>query len=385
MSFSYKTFVVGKVRVIIRRYITKETLKTQLAILFILLMIFFSQKLIRILSNAVDGDIPANLVMPLLLLGVSDMAELILPLSLFLGILITLGRFYSNSEMVAMYACGVKKAIIYQVVILLSIITSVFTISNIVWFGPWSDIQQKQLVEHAKLNPSLAGLLAGQFQRMPQGDSVIYIGNVKNNTIENVFIATTNRSKSQRPTIILANKGQILSDESNNQIIILDNANRYEGTSNIKDFRISNFNHYQGIIKTKELKESDYKKANDVDQISLSELRQLNTPKAQAEYFWRLTLIISAPLMAFLVIPLSAANPRQGRLARILPAILLYLIYFLLESSIKANAAKGRLDPAFWFFLVNGSYFMLAVIFNIWDSLPMRKLRYKFLPTRFAS
>ena len=89
--------------------------------------------------------------------------------------------------------------------------------------------------------------------------------------------------------------------------------------------------------------------------------------------------------MAFLVIPLSAANPRQGRLARVLPAILLYLIYFLLESSIKANAAKGRLDPAFWFFLVNGSYFMLAVIFNIWDSLPMRKLRYKFLPTRFAS
>lgn len=382
--FSIQFIVVGKTRVIIRRYITKETLKTQLVILFILLMIFFSQKLIRILSNAVEGDIPANLVMPLLLLGISDMAELILPLSLFLGILITFGRFYNDHEMIAMYACGVSKSVVYRVVFLLSIFTCLLTVINITWFGPWSDLQQEQLVENAKLNPSLAGLIAGQFQKTPQGDAVIYIGNVKNNTIENVFIASTNHSKSQRPSIILANKGKILTDEDSNQIIILDNANRYEGSANLKDFRISNFNHYQGIIKTKELQPSDNKKTNDIGQSSFSELRQINSPKAMAEYYWRLTLIISVPLMAFLVIPLSATNPRQGRLARILPALLLYLVYFLLESSIKANSAKGKLDPALWFYLVNGSYFTLAIIFNIWDSLPVKKIRYKLIPSSFA-
>lgn len=369
---------------IIRRYITKETFKSQLAILFILLMIFFSQKLIRILSNAVDGGIPTNLVMPLLLLGISDMAKLILPLSLFLGILITLGRFYIDQEMIAMYACGVSKNIIYKVVFFLSFVTCVFAIGNIVWFGPWSDLQQEQLVENAKLNPSLAGLLAGQFQKTPQGDAVIYISSAKNNTIENVFIASTNHSKSQRPNIIMANKGQIMTDANNNQIIILENANRYEGSAKLKDFRISNFNHYQGIIESKELKESDYKNANDVDQSSLSQLRQINTPKAWAEYYWRLTLIISVPLMAFLVIPLSVANARQGRLAKVLPAILLYLIYFLLESSIKANAAKGRLDPALWFYLVNGTYVFLAIIFNIWDTLPIKKIRYKLTNNRLA-
>ena len=41
---------------IIIRYLVRETLKSQLAILFILLLIFFCQKLVRILGAAVDGD-----------------------------------------------------------------------------------------------------------------------------------------------------------------------------------------------------------------------------------------------------------------------------------------------------------------------------------------
>ncbi len=90
---------------IIIRYLVRETLKSQLAILFILLLIFFCQKLVRILGAAVDGDIPANLVLSLLGLGVPEMAQLILPLSLFLGLLMTLGKLYTESEITVMQCC----------------------------------------------------------------------------------------------------------------------------------------------------------------------------------------------------------------------------------------------------------------------------------------
>ena len=59
---------------IIIRYLVRETLKSQLAILFILLLIFFCQKLVRILGAAVDGDIPTNLVLSLLGLGIPVIA-----------------------------------------------------------------------------------------------------------------------------------------------------------------------------------------------------------------------------------------------------------------------------------------------------------------------
>ena len=363
---------------IIRRYLIKETLKTQGAILFILLLIFFSQKLIRILSSAIDGSIPRDLIMPLLVLGVSNMADLILPLSLFLGVLVTFGRLYSDSEMVAMHACGVKKRLNYQVVFLLCVMTCTLTALNSLWFGPWSSVKQDQLVENAKINPSLAGLLAGQFQQTPDGNSVIYIGNVDNNKLDNVFIAQINPRNNQRPSIIIANKGKTEEDADGNQIITLEDANRYEGTAQLKDFRISNFHNYLGIIKPKELDTNVDDDKADVQQLGLLELHQNSTAKAQAELYWRLTLIISVPLMAFLVIPLSVSNPRQGRLAQILPALLLYLVYFLISSSVKANAGKGRLDPALWFYLINIGYFILALILNCWDNLFMRKLRLKY-------
>ena len=364
---------------IIRRYLISETLKTQIAILFVLFMIFFSQKLIRILSNAVEGDIPSSLVMPLLMLGISNMADLILPLSLYLGIIITFTRLYSESEMVAMYACGVKKLATYQVVIFLAIITSLFSIANSVWFGPWSSIQEKHLVEDAKVNPSLVGLLAsGQFQHTPKGDSVIYIGDAEKSKVKDVFIAQINPRNGQRPAVILADKGKIANDDQGNQVIILENANRYEGSVYLKDYRIANFKDYQAVIKTKDTTMSDDEIKRHVDQLSFSQLRSVKTPEAKAEYYWRVSLILSVPLMAFLVLPLSVANPRQGRMVQILPALLIYLVYYLIESSVKANASKGRLDPTFWFNVVNGSYLLLAILFNIWDTLPIRKLRYRF-------
>ena len=353
-------------------------MKTQGAILFILLLIFFSQKLIKILSSAIDGSIPRDLIMPLLVLGVSNMADLILPLSLFLGVLVTFGRLYSDSEMVAMHACGVKKRLNYQVVFLLCVMTCTVTALNSLWFGPWSSVKQDQLVENAKINPSLAGLLAGQFQQTPDGNSVIYIGNVDNNKLDNVFIAQINPKNNQRPSIIIANKGKTEEDADGNQIITLEDANRYEGTAQLKDFRISNFHNYWGIIKLKELDTNVDDDKADVQQLGLFELLQNPSAKTRAEFYWRLTLIISVPLMAFLVIPLSVSNPRQGRLAQILPALLLYLVYFLLSSSIRANAGKGRLDPALWFYLINMGYFILALILNCWDNLFMRKLRLKY-------
>lgn len=97
---------------IIIRYLVRETLKSQIAILFILLLIFFSQKLVRILGAAVDGEIPTNVVLSLLGLGVPEMAQLILPLSLFLGLLMTLGKLYTESEITVMNACGMGKKVL---------------------------------------------------------------------------------------------------------------------------------------------------------------------------------------------------------------------------------------------------------------------------------
>lgn len=134
-KFQQKWVFTGVFKVIIIRYLVRETLKSQLAILFILLLIFFCQKLVRILGAAVDGDIPANLVLSLLGLGVPEMAQLILPLSLFLGLLMTLGKLYTESEITVMHACGLSKAVLVKAAMVLALFTGILAAVNVMWAG----------------------------------------------------------------------------------------------------------------------------------------------------------------------------------------------------------------------------------------------------------
>ncbi|HHL2558559.1 TPA: LPS export ABC transporter permease LptF [Yersinia enterocolitica] len=356
---------------IIIRYLVRETLKSQIAILFILLLIFFSQKLVRILGAAVDGEIPTNLVLSLLGLGVPEMAQLILPLSLFLGLLMTLGKLYTESEITVMHACGMGKKSLIMAALILALVTSALAAVNTIWLGPWSSKHQDEVLNDARANPSLAALAGGQFKSSTDGNSALFIGNVTGKEFNRVFLAQLRPNGNQRPSVIVADSGHMTERPDGSQVVILNKGTRYEGTALLRDFRITDFVDYQAIIGHQEVQQNN----NAADQMTMKQLWRSNEPDARAEFHWRLTLIVSVIVMALLVVPLSVVNPRQGRVLSMLPAMLLYLIFFLLQSSLRSNASSGKLDPAIWMWVVNGAYLALAVVLNLWDGLPARKLR----------
>ncbi|MDC9594058.1 LPS export ABC transporter permease LptF [Xenorhabdus sp. IM139775] len=358
---------------IIIRYLVRETLKSQIAILFILLLIFFSQKLVEVLGAAVEGNIPANLVLSLLGLGVPEMAQLILPLSLFLGVLMTFSKLYTESEITVMHACGLGKSALVKSALILALLTSALAAANVIWFTPWSSKYQSQVLADAKANPSLAAIMEGRFRPSRDGNMVLYIGNVKGSTFENVFLAQLRPANDQRPSVVIADGGHMEERPNGNQVAVLHQGMRYEGTALLRDFRITEFTNYQAVIGHQQVDVD-----NKVEQKSIEQLWHDTDNDSRSEFHWRLTLIISVLIMALMVVPLSVVNPRQGRILSMLPAMLLYLIFFLLQSSLRSNGGKGKLDPMFWMWLVNGAYLALAVALNLWDTVPMRKLRSRF-------
>ncbi|HAD41565.1 MAG TPA: LPS export ABC transporter permease LptF, partial [Plesiomonas shigelloides] len=36
---------------------------------------------------------------------------------------------------------------------------------------------------------------------------------------------------------------------------------------------------------------------------------------------------------------------------------------------------NGRMDSAVWIWVTNGGFLLLGIILNMWDSIPMRRLR----------
>ncbi|MFV0265065.1 MAG: LPS export ABC transporter permease LptF [Kluyvera sp.] len=356
---------------IIIRYLVRETLKSQLAILFILLLIFFCQKLVRILGAAVDGDIPTNLVLSLLGLGVPEMAQLILPLSLFLGLLMTLGKLYTESEITVMHACGLSKAVLIKAAMVLALFTGIVAAVNVMWVGPWSSRHQDEVLAEAKANPGMAALAQGQFQQSTDGNSVLFIEGVNGASFHDVFLAQLRPKGSARPSVVVADTGHLSQNKDGSQVVTLNQGTRFEGTAMLRDFRITDFKNYQAIIGHQTVTADP----TDTEQMNMRTLWNTDTDRARAELHWRLTLVLTVFIMALMVVPLSVVNPRQGRVLSMLPAMLLYLVFFLLQTSLKSNAGKGKLDPAVWMWSVNLLYIALAVALNLWDTVPMRRLR----------
>ncbi|UMX49886.1 LptF/LptG family permease [Klebsiella pneumoniae] len=122
-----------------------------MAILFILLLIFLlseiSQDPRRHPWMAISQPI---WVLSLLGLGIPEMAQLILPLSLFLGLLMTLGKLYTESEITVMHACGLSKAVLIKAAMILALFTGAVAAVNVMWAGPWSSRHQDEVLAEAK-------------------------------------------------------------------------------------------------------------------------------------------------------------------------------------------------------------------------------------------
>ena len=359
---------------IIIRYLVRETLKAQIAILFILLLIFFCQKLVEVLGAAVEGSIPAGLVVSLLGLGIPEMAQLILPLSLFLGLLMTYSKLYTESEITVMHACGLSKAVLVKAAMVLALFTGIVAAVNVMWAGPTSSRHQDEVLAEAKANPGLAALAQGQFQQATDGNSVLFIESVDGNRFNDVFLAQLRPKGNARPSVVVADSGQLSQRKDGSQVVTLNKGTRFEGTAMLRDFRITDFQNYQAIIghQTVALDPTD------TEQMDMRTLMNTDTDRARAELHWRITLVFTVFMMALMVVPLSVVNPRQGRVLSMLPAMLLYLVFFLLQTSIKSNGGKGKIDPMIWTWVVNGLYLLLAVGLNLWDTVPVRRLRARF-------
>lgn len=359
---------------ILSRYLTKEVVKSQMAILFILLLIFFCQQLVRVLGSAANGNIPADLVFSLLTLGMPTMAQLVLPLCLFLAVLLTFGRLYTESEITVMRSCGFGSSLLVKVVLTLSLLTAAFAAYNAFWLSPWAIQKQADIVEEAKANPRVSALSEGQFMSSGNGDFVLFINKIADNQINDVYIFQMKPRGEVKPSILVAEKGELKSLPNGDQLLNLQNSQRFEGTAILPDMKITHFDEYQAYL--------GYKEINSDDDVAKSqtfmELINSDKPAAKAELQWRFALILAVPLMALIAVPLSRVNPRQGRFANILPALLLYLIYFLAQSSLKSAASAGKLDAELSMNIVNILFLTLAILLNSWNSTWLSKVRYQF-------
>ncbi len=343
--------------------------------LFVLFLVFISQKFIRILASATEGSIPSDLILTLMGLYMPSMALLMLPLSLYIGILLTFGRLYAESEITVMNATGIGNKFLIQAALWLAVITGSFAAFNSLWLAPWSVEQETRVMEQVEADSGLELLVKGQFQAAPDGKGVVFVDDITESgtRLHKVFVAQVTARDALRPSVMVSDRGYVSQLEDGRQILDLKSGTRYEGIPTRLDYSITDFEDYQALIGQREVRQ----KSRDWDALPTLDLMKRPEVAAKAEFQWRVSLFLCIPLLTMVVVPLSAVNPRQGRFAKLFPAILIYLAYFLSISAGKSAIEDGNLHPYIGLWSINLLVFLVAVGLNSWETMPVRQLREK--------
>ena len=371
---------------IIFRYLLKEVAKTQLAVFFVLMTIFISQKFVRVLGDASEGSIPGQMVMTFIALKVPDLAGMMLPLSLFLGVLLAYGRIYADNEMTVLHACGVSEWYVVRVTLVLAFITAIFTGVFTLYLAPMASEYQYQVKDELAADSGLSSLVAGRFQKTGNKKAVIFIHgkNREDNSFDKVFVAQLpdeNHSEESviNSSLVYAKQGQVIEEESGSQRLVLSDGTRYHSDAINSEFQLVAFDRYYIQIQDQEV-EQKHRKLSALPTQALFSPPD-NDDKLVAEYGatiqWRIAFPLACIILTFIAVPLSVVNPRQGKFAKMLPALMLFLGYFLLLTAMRSGIERQALPVSVGLWPIHISACFLGMILLMKERTSGKKLKAK--------
>lgn len=339
---------------IIARYITRQILSVTAALTFILISVVVLGRMLTYLGQASEGKIDSSVLVLLMSYRLPEFIQLTLPLSLALGILLAFGKLYADSEITVLSACGISRrqllgltAVPAGVVMLLVGVLSLKV-------TPWGLVNAETLLEAQKELTEFDVLVPGIFLSLSGGERTTYTESSRNSRLENIFMREASANR-----VTVASTAEVSEDDEGQRIVLMSSGSVTQGLAGQESVSVTRFEEFGVRMPAREF-DMDItleEKARPSSQLLVSDL-----PEEKAELQWRLSLMLMIPVLVLLVVPLSKVSPRQGRFARLVPAILLYNFYFgllLTSRDLLADATLPAMIGLWWvhvLFLAIGLY-----------------------------
>ncbi|WP_339073910.1 LPS export ABC transporter permease LptF [Teredinibacter turnerae] len=335
---------------IIFRYLAREVLSSMFAVSLVLLMIIISARFVNYLAEAAAGKLDAGVLLTLMAYRLPAYLELILPLGLFIGILMAYGRLYLDSEMTVLSACGLSQKRLVGYTLAASLVVAMLVGLFSLYLGPQGVKASEALLAEQRNRTDFETLKPSRFHTLDQGAGTSYAESISEDKkqLRGVFMAKVSpidpaddldkvTHQEADLTVLTAESGETVIDpQSGQKYLLLKNGRRYVGTPGTQNYQVVEFGNFSQL-----LPEPDYavKPKRFTDGLTTFKLLQAKTREASAALQWRFSMPVLVMIVGLLAVPLSKTQPRQGRYAKMLPAIILYMVYLVC-----VNAARGLIE-----------------------------------------
>ncbi|HTA65405.1 MAG TPA: LPS export ABC transporter permease LptF [Xanthomonadaceae bacterium] len=338
----------------INRYLLREFAASVTATTIVLLFVAQGVLVADLLSLIAEGKVPVSLMFSQLGLRMLRWMPLVLPLGVFLGLMLAIGRLYRESEMAVLTSVGRSPRDMLKPLSIVALPSAVLVAVCSLWAGPWAQQTSSTMIADANRSLVIAGLEAGRFHDLPSGNGILYVTELSpdGSKMKNVFMQS---EKKGRMSVITAKRGELFVDAGDRYLRLLDGM-RVEGVPGQKNYRVL---HYERSEVRLDPDNSD--NGDDVSTLPTSVLLADPKPDARAELHWRIATPLAVLLLALLTIPLARSEPRQPRYGLLLLALALYVTYTALMLVGRAKLGMGKLPLSLGLWWLHAPMLLLGV------------------------
>jgi len=356
-----------------KRSVVAEILSHAGVVFSTLLVVWLSVLLVRLLGEAANGTIGADVVLGLATFSSITALPIILSVSLFIAVLTTITRNFRESEMVVWFASGLSLkdwvGPILRCAIPVALIIAFLTLIA----SPWAYRQIEEYRQRFEQRSDLSKVSVGQFIETQDGARVFFaeeplrpgdeLGRVVARVIDPDWLS-----------VIAAQSAHVQTEANGDRFLVLADGHRYDLKPGGTEFRLFDFDNYGFRLESSSDASAQSVRELVERQIKARPTLQLlndDTDNARSQIMWRLALPLAALNLALLAIPLGAVNPRLGRSGDLLIAGLIGLLYMNLINLSRGWIGNGKLDFGVGVWLVH-AVFLALMAYMMW-----RKLRVK--------
>jgi lipopolysaccharide export system permease protein len=355
---------------IVDRYLVRELLVSFLAAVAILLLVTVGATVADLLAKIARGRVAADLLLALIGLRTVDSLTLLVPMALFLAVQLAYGRLYRESEMAVFAASGLPVTGLVRPLLLLAVPMTFAMALISFWLAPAAVRQAQALQEEASRSLIVAGLEPGRFVELPNNDGVMYVDSMSadGTKFQKMFVASERTDAEAghiNLNVITAADGELYHDANGAERYLgLNDGFRVEGVLGQDNYRLMRY-------ARNDVKLTDTETDTNADSVKRSapttDLMASNDLVQRTEFQWRLAAPLSVLVLVLLALPLAKASPREPRYARLLIALLAWVIYYNCLAIGRSKLSQGVFDPRIGFWWVQVPTALLA-LFLLWRS-----------------
>ena len=342
-----------------------EVFKSTTSILIILFLLVIGSRFVSYFEQASEGLIDPSVILYAVFLRVPDFISLLLPLSFFIGILITVSRLYADREIYAYFSTGISPITLIKFIFPQAFIYMVFTLILSLYIAPVSKEISNELLKVNTFEEQIASLAPGEIYGIKGSKSFITVGENNETNLKNVIFFNDVGKDS---ILISADKLNISSSQLDYELLF-ENGSLTAGVFSNDAKMISSFKNFEfPLVNNQTHTRTSFE--NIFSSINIDD---------SLEYQWSISLSITILVLMVIAVYIGKVEPRQGRLSVILPGMLIYILYLSLLLLGRDHIAQNNQTNLNLIF-IHLIFIFFAILLYLKDKFFISITRNKFFP-----